>query len=612
MREFILTGKAGETHLLLGNEAIARGIIEAGAGLISCYPGTPSSEVPDTLFHLSPGADYHFEYSTNEKVAMEVAGGAAIGGIPSVATMKHVGVNVAADPLMTLCYIGTPGGLLVLSADDPGCHSSQNEQDNRYFSRLGGIPCFEPATAQECKDMAKQALKLSAKWEQPVMLRTTTRVNHLRGIVEFADPDKCHNNARFSKNPKRFVPVPAVARIRHPQLQANLAEAKNVAESAEFNSVSGQGQIGIIASGISRAYISDCLQNDPRLDCRVLEMGMTYPLPAKLISEFLREVDQVLVLEELEPVVEDAVRCIAQKENIRTKIRGKSRELTRFGEYSTALVHKTLLDMHDLPQEKNAPDYAADIGSLPQRPPNLCAGCPHRGTYFAVRKVFGDEAVYSSDIGCYTLGLLPPLNSADFLLCMGSSVSAGCGMAKATGNPVVAFIGDSTFFHSGITGLVNAVYNKHDLLLVIMDNQTTAMTGHQPHPGVGSTPAGEYPALDIEKIVHGCGIEHIKKVKPFNHKAMLSTLEHFKKLTGVRVMIVEEPCPLYARRMLGKKKTGRAKILDTCDGCMECVNTLACPAFYVQDEKVHINPAQCAGCMLCVQICKHIQADKGA
>jgi len=198
MREFILTGKAGETHLLLGNEAIARGIIEAGAGLISCYPGTPSSEVPDTLFHLSPGADYHFEYSTNEKVAMEVAGGAAIGGIPSVATMKHVGVNVAADPLMTLCYIGTPGGLLVLSADDPGCHSSQNEQDNRFYARLGGIPCFEPSTAQECKDMARQALKLSAKWEQPVMLRTTTRVNHLRGIVEFADPDKCHNNAHFN------------------------------------------------------------------------------------------------------------------------------------------------------------------------------------------------------------------------------------------------------------------------------------------------------------------------------------------------------------------------------------------------------------------------------
>jgi indolepyruvate ferredoxin oxidoreductase alpha subunit len=611
MREFILSGEKGEEHLLLGNEAIARGIIEAGTGFISCYPGTPSSEVPDTLFSLSTKAKYHFEYSANEKVAMEVAGGAAIAGVPSAVTMKHVGVNVAADPLMTLSYIGTPGGLLVLSADDPGCHSSQNEQDNRFYSRLGGIPCFEPCTAQECKDMAREALKLSAKWEQPVILRTTTRVNHLRGIVKFDTVQECRNRAEFQKNPRRFVPVPAVARVRHNALLENLEEAAAEAEKSPLNFSGGQGKIGVIASGISRAYLHDALGNDPRLKCRTLELGLTYPLPEKKITEFMQEVDQLLVLEELEPILEEAVRAMAQKQDIKIDIQGKNKLLTRQGEYSADLIRKVLIEMHGLEDKTDTGSCEADTHELPQRPPNLCAGCPHRGTYYAVRKVFGDQAVYSSDIGCYTLGLLPPLSAADFLLCMGSSVSAGCGMAQATDKPVIGFIGDSTFFHSGITGLVNAVYNEHNLLLVIMDNSTTAMTGHQPHPGVGNTPAGEKPALDIEMIVRGCGISNIKKVKPFNHKKTVQALEALKEEKGVRVLIAEEPCPLYARRMLGQKKTQKAKVLDSCDGCMECIDTLACPAFYVQNEKVHINPGQCAGCMLCVQICKHIQVDKG-
>ncbi|MFP4167553.1 MAG: indolepyruvate ferredoxin oxidoreductase subunit alpha [Desulfonatronovibrionaceae bacterium] len=610
MREFILSGEKGEKHLLLGNEAIARGIIEAGAGFISCYPGTPSSELPDTLFSLSPKADYYFEYSPNEKVAMEVAGGAALAGVPAVVTMKHVGINVAADPLMTLSYIGTPGGLMILSADDPGCHSSQNEQDNRYYSRLGKIPCFEPATAQECKDMAKEALRLSAKWEQPVLLRTTTRVNHLRGIVEFDSVPQPRTTSEFTKNPKRFVPVPAVARIRHGILLENLKAVAEEAEKSGLNYTFGQGKIGVIASGVSRAYLHDALEDESRLDCRVLELGMTYPLPKKKIAAFIQKVEQVLILEELEPVVEEAVRAIAQKSGVNVRIVGKSESLSTEGEYSADLVRRELLRLHGI-EEDAAQKSEVDVQALPQRPPNLCAGCPHRGTYYAVRKIFGDEAIYSSDIGCYTLGLLPPLSAADFLLCMGSSISAGCGMARAEGRPVVAFIGDSTFFHSGITGLINAVYNEYNLLVVILDNRTTAMTGHQPHPGVGSTPAGEKPELDIEGIVRGCGIERVEKVKPFNHQKTMRVLADLKKEIGVRVLITEEPCPLYARRMLGKKKSGRAKVLDSCEGCMECIDTLACPAFYVEEDKVHINPGQCAGCMLCVQICKHIQADKG-
>jgi indolepyruvate ferredoxin oxidoreductase alpha subunit len=610
MSQILLEDRSGERHLLLGNEAIVRGAIEAGIAFVSCYPGTPSSEVPDTFFRLAPQGDYYFEYSVNEKVAMEVAGGAALGGVPSLVTMKHVGVNVAADPLMTLAYIGTPGGLVILSADDPGCHSSQNEQDNRYYARLAGLACLEPATAQECKDMTKEALRLSVKYEQPVLLRTTTRVNHLRGPVEFAaiEPVKTAvGKGDFAKNPGRFVPVPAVARVRHHVLLEKLEELQKEAEQSPLNRIWGTGNVGVIASGISRAYLKDILTEHPQFKCKVLELGFTYPVPENLILEFLKGVEKVVILEELEPLLENKVRELIQKNSLDVQIFGKNDGLPLFGEYSTALVAKVLakaLDS-DLPQVK---PWNQDVADLPQRPPNLCPGCPHRSTYYAVRKIFGDDAVYSNDIGCYTLGLLPPLKMADFLLCMGSSVSAGSGMARAIGKPVVAFIGDSTFFHSGITGLINAVYNNHDLLLVVLDNRTTAMTGHQPHPGVDKTIHGQSPtSLEIDPIVRACGVEHVRKVKALNQNAVQKALQEFKELRGVRVLIAEDPCPLYARRVLGRKFTQIAYIDKSCDNCLECVQNLACPAFYVHEGEVKINPVLCIGCMLCVQICKHIK-----
>ncbi|MDQ7835798.1 MAG: indolepyruvate ferredoxin oxidoreductase subunit alpha [Humidesulfovibrio sp.] len=617
----LLSGAPGQTHLLLGNEAIVRGAIEAGIQFISCYPGTPSSEVPDTFFRLASEASYTFEYSVNEKVALEVGGGATLAGALTLVTMKHVGVNVAADPLLTLTYTGSPGGFVLLSADDPGCHSSQNEQDNRIYARLAGLPCLEPATAQEAKDMTRAALEMSRELGTPVLLRTTTRVNHLRGPVTLAEPAVLPAPAGFQKNPSRFVPIPAFARPMHLRLLDLLDKLRGLAETSPLNVVSGAGKVGVVASGISRAYLADALlEDDLTGKVKVLDLGFTSPLPEKLIESFMSGLSTLLVLEELEPVLETEIRALAQRLGLTLTILGKTPgPMPRFGEFNVGMVAQALRDVLGLPA-KAAPACAAETeanacGPLANRPPNLCAGCPHRATYVAVRKIYGDAAVYSSDIGCYTLGILPPLKAADFLLCMGSSISAGCGAAKAAGQDVVAFIGDSTFFHSGITGLVNALFNQHDLLVCILDNRTTAMTGHQPNPGVDKTVIGDnLVRVDIEKLVGGLGIQHIRKVNPLNQKATLKAIEELKALSGVRVLIAEEPCPLFARRAYGKKVTQVAYVTEGCGekgDCGDCLNILACPAFFKKDGKVAIDPLLCSGCMLCLQLCSNIKARKG-
>ncbi len=605
----LLDPDSGTKALLLGNEAIVRGALEAGVGLVSCYPGTPSSEVPDTFFRLSNRGSFHFEYSINEKVAMEVAGGAALGGVPSLVTMKHVGVNVAAAPLMTLAHIGTPGGLVILCADDPGCHSSQNEQDNRYYVRLAGLPCLEPSTAQECKDMTREAFELSARWQQPVMLRTTTRINHMRGPVVFGPLTPAKIQGTFEKNPQRYVSVPAVGRVRHRALLANLEKIRDEINYTAWNRIHGSGTAGVIASGVSRAYLQDVLTLHPEMQVKVLELGLGYPFPYKLVADFLQGLDRVLVLEELEPIVENEVRLICQKMRLQTLIQGKDQNLPLWDEYSTSAVSRALHGLLELnPPEENL--CSVESRNLPGRPPNLCAGCPHRSVYVRVRKIFGDEAVYSSDIGCYTLGMLPPLKTADFLLCMGSSVSAGCGMSKAVKEPVVAFIGDSTFFHSGITGLINAVYNDHNLLLVILDNRTTAMTGHQPHPGVDQSIFDRRPGrIEIEPLVRAAGVEQIRRVKALNQKALTKALEELKDMSGVRVLIADEPCPLFARRILGQKRSKKARVEISDQAALDCLHTLACPAFYLEDEQVRISRVHCAGCMVCVQLCPSIKPE---
>jgi len=605
----LLTAAAGETLLLLGNEAIARGALEGGVRFVTCYPGTPSSEVPDTFFRLSKDGPYYFEYSVNEKVALEVAGGATLAGLPALVTMKHVGVNVAADPLMTLAYVTAPGGLILLSADDPGCHSSQNEQDNRIYARLGGLPCFEPATAQECKDMARDALLLSRSLEAPVLLRTTTRVNHVRGPVTFGALPDTPAEKPFAKNPAKYVPLPASARPMHVRLLERLEKARETAETSPYNTVRGAGEIGFIASGAARNYLADVLEEDGLEGAvRVLDLGMSYPLPENRIAEFLGECRKVVIVEELEPVLENEIRALAQKRGIAVEIIGKGPHLPRLGEYATVNVRAAVNAA--LGRETAAVEPLSVPADLPKRPPNLCAGCPHRAAYYAVREVFGDEAVYSSDIGCYTLGFLPPFRAADFLLCMGSSISAGAGFARASGKPVVAFIGDSTFFHSGITGLIDAVAYNHDILIVILDNRTTAMTGHQPNPGVDTTIFGENPnPVDLSALIRACGITPVK-VNPLNHKATIAALTEFAGQSGPRVLIAEYPCPIHARRVGQAKKTPPARVTGDPAACLTVRDTLACPAFAMVEGVFTINAEQCDGCMYCVQLSADIKPGK--
>lgn len=600
----------GARHLLLGNEAIVRGALEAGVTFVTCYPGTPSSEVPDTFRRLLPSGRFRLEYSVNEKVAFEVAAGAALGGAMSLVTMKHVGVNVAADPLLTTAYAGSPGGLVLLSADDPGCHSSQNEQDNRIYARFAGLPCFEPATAQECKDMARAAFLLARESQQPVLLRTTTRVNHLRGPVSFGPLPAPAPLVPFVRDSRRFVSLPAVARVRHKVLADNLAAIREQAEQSSFNRTSGTGEIGVVASGISRAYLHDVLLANGWQDkVRVFDFGMTWPLPEKALEVFMRQVKTLLVLEEGEGLVEQALNAMAHKLSLPVDIRGKQAPLSIFGEYSTLLIHDALAPLVDA----GAPAACgAGCMELPQRPPNLCAGCAHRSVFYAVRKLFGDKAYYSSDIGCYTLGILPPLGAADFLFCMGSSISGGSGFASASGKPVVAFIGDSTFFHSGMTGLVNAVFNRHNLLVVILDNGTTAMTGHQPNPGVDQAVLGQSCVhLDIEAVVKGCGVTRLAKVRGYNQKTIQDKLTEFGAEEGVRVLIVEEPCVLFARRTLKKARTQRAYVAEQDESAKKCLETLACPAFRCQDGLVAVDQDVCAGCMVCMQVSTSFKARKG-
>lgn len=605
----ILAGNSGEKHLLLGNEAIVRGALEAGVNVVTCYPGTPSSEVPDTFHRLKDGS-YYFEYSVNEKVAMEVAAGAALGGALTLVTMKHVGVNVAADPLLTMTYTGLPGGLVLLSADDPGCHSSQNEQDNRYFARMANMPCFEPSTAQEAKDMAREALLLARKTQQPVMLRTTTRVNHLRGPVVFDERPKPAEIVEFVRNVRRFVPVPAVARARHVELAKAMDSIREVAENSPWNTVRGTGRVGIIASGIARSYLADVLAEQGWEDkVSVLDLGMSWPLPYALIEDFLRNVTKVIVIEELEPLLEKDIRALVQERGLGLQVYGKCEYLTIQGEYTTTAIQMALAQ--HLEAEPVSPVCFEGDAELPVRPPNLCAGCSHRAVYYVVRQMFGDDAYYSSDIGCYTLGLLPPLRMADFLFCMGSSVSSGTGFSRSSGKDVVAFIGDSTFFHSGITGLVNAVFNKHDVLVVVLDNGTTAMTGHQLNPGVDAKVLGDACVhLDIESIVRGCGVTEVAKVKPFNLKATTKVFEEMKAKSGVRVIITEEPCILYARRAFKLVRPQAAYVAEQGPETDRVLNEFACPAFYRDDTGVQVDESLCSGCMVCMQISKTFKARK--
>jgi len=603
----LLIDSSGKEMFLLGNEAIARGAIEAGIAVATCYPGTPSSEIPDNLFAMYKEGGFYFEYSTNEKVALEVAAGAAISGVRSMCTMKHVGMNVASDSLMTLAYLGVNGGMVIVNADDPSLFSSQNEQDNRYYARLSGLPMIEPTTAQEMKDMTVAAFDLSEQLKLPVILRTTTRLNHLRGVVKFGTIQAVNPKGFFKKDPFHYVAVPAVSRNLHRILVDKYEQALELSEVSGYNRIIGKGRWGIVTSGVCMNYVQDAIDDLGIGDkVTILRLGFSYPMPKDLIGEFLRGAEKVLVVEELEPVMENDIRSIAQSKGIGIPINGKGDGLfSRLYELDPGLVRRTIASYFGVDDTSPEAVDVGDIPDLPRRPPNLCAGCPHRAMYYAVKKVYGTDAIYPSDIGCYTLGMLPPLSMADIVICMGGSVGSSCGISRVTDQRVVSFIGDSTFFHAGIPGLINAVHNNHKFTLVILDNGTTAMTGHQPHPGVDTAPMGvETTQISIESVVRGCGVEHVQVVNPLRIKKSIAAAQASKDFDGISVIISQEPCPLYARVVKGAKKARAFYVnQDKCTQHRDCINLLACPAIYRADGKTMINENLCIGCSVCAQIC---------
>jgi indolepyruvate ferredoxin oxidoreductase alpha subunit len=551
--------------LLLGNEAIVRGALEAGVGFVTTYPGTPSSEIGDTFYRLHSDAGVHFEYSVNEKVALEVAGAAAAAGVRALAAMKHVGVNVAADPLMTLAYIGVRGGLVLVSADDPGCHSSQNEQDNRHYARLGKIPMLEPATPEEAYRLVQEAFALSERHQTPVILRTTTRVAHTRRPVLVGRLPAIEARGRFIPDKRRFTPIPAVARLRHPVVEATMRAVEAEFERSPLNREWGQGALGVLTSSVAACYVEDAVRRLGVADrVRVLQLATTYPAPRQRLGEFVRSIDRALVVEELDPVLENDLRLACTRVGKVIPIFGKeSGHFSLLGEMTPDHVAQALADVLGLAIARPEPHA---VTGLPNRPPILCPSCPHRATFYAVKLAVGEDALYLSDIGCYTLGFLPPLDMGDYFICMGSSASSAGGFAATTDQPVVSFIGDSTFFHSGITGLVNSVHHRRDLMLVVLDNGTTGMTGHQPHPGAAS--AGET-AVSIEQIAHAAGVEHVATIDPLDFKASRRAIDELRRQSGPKVLISRSPCPLFARKQPGAQVSERKYAINT-DKCMYC------------------------------------------
>ena len=589
--------------ILLGNEAIARGALEAGVDFATTYPGTPASEISDTISKIATylknkGKEppFYFEYSVNEKVAIEMAAAAAISGLRAITSMKHVGMNVASDAFMTYAYVGCKGGHVIVTGDDPSCHSSQNEQDNRRYAKFASLPMLEPSNPQEAKDMTMEAFEISEYLKLPVILRTTTRISHMRGVVKLGKINWEKKKGDFERGD--FVTVPEIARKLHPILLKKMEEAKNLTEKSKLNFIEDfGGNYGIITSGVAYNYVREAI-DDLNIKAKILKIGFSNPLPEKKIINFLNSVEKVIVVEELEPFLEEQIKIIAYENEIKTKIYGKEFGFRKIYEYNPGIVYETLAKFFGIDYKKKE----IKINAIP-RPPILCPGCPHRATYYAVKQVAPSDTIYPTDIGCYTLGLLPPYKTADFLLCMGSSVGSGAGFAMATGKKVISFIGDSTFFHAGLPALMNALHHNHNFTIAILDNSTTAMTGHQPHPGNSINGMGnEANAIDIASLVKGMGVKHVEVVNPYNLKATKEAFKRALEYNGLSVVIAKAPCILLDLKRRRKRITFEIN-QEKCTRCDECINNFACPAFYREEDKIKINDALCTGCGFCVQVC---------
>jgi indolepyruvate ferredoxin oxidoreductase alpha subunit len=583
-------------RVLSGNEAIARGAWEAGVAVAAAYPGTPSTEI---LEELARFPRVYCEWSTNEKVAVDVAAGAAFAGRRALAAMKHVGVNVAADSLFYTSYTGSEAGLVVVSADDPAMHSSQNEQDNRRYAAFMRLPCFDPADSQECKEYTIAAFALSEQFDTPVMVRTTTRINHSSTPVELAERVAVEpRRTRFPRDAAKYVMVPANARGRHPVVEERLRRIAKWTESAPFNRIEWRDRaFGIVTAGVAYQYAREVFPG-----ASVLKLGLVHPLPERLLREFAAGVARLVVLEELDPVIEEGIRLLG------LAVEGKS-IFPLIGELDPTLVRRAGAAA-GLPVDREpvAP-VAVPMPALPGRPPVLCPGCAHRGVFWLLKK---KKVAISGDIGCYTLGFLPPLSALHFCGCMGASIGVAHGAAKAgLSERVVAVLGDSTFFHTGLPALANVAYNRANILTIILDNRTTAMTGHQANPGSGQTLQGQPGGvLDFEAVCRGLGIEHLETVDAYDSDGLERAFTALMATEQPAVLIARRPCALLpeVRRQYVPLEVFEGK----CNGCGVCFR-IGCPAILKSEELdpvshkplALIDPALCTGCEACTHVCPH-------
>jgi len=626
MRGLTISSDApGEKLYLLGNEAIARGAIEAGIQVAAAYPGTPSTEILETLAGVAREFDIYVEWSVNEKVAFEVALAASLCGVRAMASMKHVGVNVAHDPLMTAGYIGAKGGLVLLSADDPWAWSSQNEQDNRYIAEQGYIPVLEPSSVQEAKDMMVDAFRLSEEFKHLFMVRSVTRISHGRSDVVLGEIPEVRRKGSFEKDRSWLVYTPVEARKNRVLMIERFERIREAVNSFPYNQlrlVDG-ARLGIIACGLSYSYTLEAikwLELDNEIS--VLKVGTPHPLPRELVKRLLNSVEEILVVEELEPFVELHVKAIAGEDNIRVKIHGKDL-IPLIGELSTRKVTEAIAEL-----TKSQPPI--DFGKLdklgqeiapilPSRPPTLCPGCPHRASQYAMKvagqrvaKDYGKdiEPIYPGDIGCYTLSYLPPIESMDIDICMGAGFGIANGLAHVVEAPIIAQLGDSTFFHAGIPAMINAVYNKANITMVIFDNSATAMTGFQPHPGTGYTATGEETtSVRPEDIARACGVKFVEVVDPFDLKKAIDTFEKAIKFDGPSVVVSRSPCAIIEQRE--KRERGEKIVPYYIDQercaikCEACIKLLGCPAITKENGRVIIDGSLCTGCGICAYVCPH-------
>ena len=595
-------------EFLMGNQAIALGALAAGVRLVAGYPGTPSTEVLETVAKNRQENTY-VEWSVNEKSAMEVGAGAAYTGARTMVTMKQVGLNVAADPLMSLEYIGVKGGMVILVADDPGPISSQTEQDTRHFARFSKLPCFDPSTVQEAYDMVQEAFEYSEKYGTPVFFRSTTRVSHGYASIQVKDVEEYKNvePEGFVKDTKRWVIFPKLSYQAHINIEARNEELAKVFSQYKRNLLIPAGddckelKKGIATGGFNYTYVTEAIANLGQL--RELKVSTPHPFPEQLAVEFLTGLEEVLCIEELDPVIERELIYIAGKYHLPVKILGKlSHHVKNSGENTrdSVLADIAAFMGRQLP-EQGENGQAVPAPELPVRPPVLCAGCPHRASFYAVKKAMqGRKTIFCGDIGCYTMGNAMPLDMVDTCLCMG----AGLGIAQGVGHiepdtSCFAFVGDSTFFAAAIPGVVNAVYNQAEMTLVVLDNSTTAMTGHQPHPGTGHTMMGEVVAkVNIEAVLQGIGVTAVETVNPLDLDKSIEVVLKMAGMPGVKAIIFKYPCIA-----ITKPEGKMAVDIDKCVGCRKCIREIGCPGLIIRDGQVTIDESLCTGCGLCSQIC---------